>query len=1146
MQDMLFCDLIFCDFRHDIEGNVTTDYYRRIRLRFMATVISVLLVLCCLFWWQATREREMAISLADRSGSSYTAALSEHADHVFAEVDILLKDLTDLISKQGSIDVARTPAFHQILVGRTRNELQFSSIQVLDRDGNQVASSVKSPGNGTGSFDPSSYRHHRDTSGSGLFITLNKPTAPQQAVYFTMSRAIRDRDGQFNGLVLMIVDSSSFEKLYRELDVGSKGRVILATVGGEILAAVPAPDDAFKMDFKLSPLISQWLPAQNFGIHHVALNDSEGERIIVYRKLDKFPVMLVISYSRSEVLAAWRDDEKNQGIIALVLILLTLSIAYLFLRQLDNLESTHLELQLQKEELQIKAELLDTASDAILLLGTDGRFEYFNAALQNMTEYSREELLERGLRGIEPPEYASLVQANIRRLLEQGEMVFESAYLCKSGTVLPIEVHARVSSVIGRTFILSIVRDITERKAIERQLMSASLEWQNTFDAVEDSIWLLDMERRIIRANKASQTIFGKAASDIIGLRCCDITCFNNTPPSNCPFDAMLENRKRASRQLCRDNTWYEVSVDPIFDETGSIVRAAHIVKNIDGLKNAERREQARSGILERIAGGEPLPQLLEHICRSVENENQGMLCSILLVSEDGKWLVNGAAPSLPESYVSVAHHTPIKEGAGSCGTAAFRRERVVVEDIDRHPFWRGFVPVQEAGLRSCWSEPIISSSGQLLGTIAIYHRIPASPGVEELATIQQASVFSGIAIERSKGEAERTELEHLLSQAQKMEAIGHLSGGIAHDFNNLLTPILIYSEMLKRSLLDNDKLRSQVDAIIRASGKARDLTQQLLGFGRKQIMQMKVVDLNEVIITFDSMVRRTLRENISLSLQLSGQPAVVRADAAKMEQVLLNLILNSQDAIAANGSIVIETGQVLIDDEYARRHPGIKPGRFVFLSCTDNGCGMGDEILVRIFEPFFSTKGAGHGTGLGLANVYGIIKQHNGSITAASTPGIGSTFKILLPYCDESPGKVEVEKNAGAPDHSGSAAILLVEDNEMVRVMANDVLEGLGYTVYSAENPERALILLESIPEKIDLVITDVIMPGMSGPQLFRKIAALHPEIDRVLYMSGYANNAIDADGELDSGLQLLQKPFTVDELMVHVKGLLQRDGSV
>ncbi len=717
-----------------------------------------------------------------------------------------------------------------------------------------------------------------------------------------------------------------------------------------------------------------------------------------------------------------------------LLVVLLYSLLYFFLRQVRRLEQVNVTLKGQQVDLELKAELLDAASDAILLLDSQGQFIYFNTALQTMSGYSHEELLQRGLHGIQPPEYASRILPNIKNLLEHGEAVFESAYLCKSGVVLPIEVHARVTNVNGRDLILSMVRDISERKEIEHTLKN-----------------------------------------------------------------------------------------------------------NINSLKKAEHREQVRSGILERIASGEPLSQLLTFIAISIEKENPEMLCSILLVSDDGKRLLNGAAPSLPDFYNMATHRTKIGKGIGSCGTAAFLRERVVVEDIDDHPFWKGFFPAKEAGLRSCWSEPIFSSSGDLLGTFAIYHRSPATPDEDEISLILQASAFAGIAIERSRGEAERMELEHLLSQSQKMEAIGHLSGGIAHDFNNLLTPILIYSDMLKRSLPDNEKVQSQLDGIIKASGRARDLTQQLLSFGRKQVMQLQVIDLNDVITSFHSMVRRMLRENINLDLQLSSQPVVIRADSSKLEQVLLNLVLNAQDAIVANGSIVIETGQVLIDDEFARRHPGMESGCFSLIACTDNGGGMSAETMERIFEPFFSTKDVGHGTGLGLANVYGIVKQLNGTILATSTVGTGTTFKIYLPVCDEKPQSISIEKGDVEIDHSGSAVILLVEDNEMVRVMSRELLEGLGYTVYCAEHPERALELVKEMSGKIDLVITDVVMPGMNGQQLFEQITSDHPGIDKVLYMSGYTNNIIvPTGGELNNERLFLQKPFTLDALMAKVKLLV------
>ncbi len=264
-----------------------------------------------------------------------------------------------------------------------------------------------------------------------------------------------------------------------------------------------------------------------------------------------------------------------------------------------------------------------------------------------------------------------------------------------------------------------------------------------------------------------------------------------------------------------------------------------------------------------------------------------------------------------------------------------------------------------------------------------------------------QAANFAAIALERSRNEAERAELEIRLGQSQKMEAIGQLAGGVAHDFNNLLTPIIVYADLLKRALANEETLLPKIDGIIKASHKARDLTQQLLSFGRKQVLQMQNVDLNEVVSAVHSTIRRTLRENIDVRMQLSTHPGIIRVDRFKIDQIILNLAINAQDAIAETGQVTLETSQIVIDDEYARRHPGMQTGRYVLLAFKDNGCGMSDEIMPHIFEPFFTTKQVGHGTGLGLANVYGTVKQHKGYITVQSEVGVGTTFSMYFPLVD-------------------------------------------------------------------------------------------------------------------------------------------------
>ncbi|MEI7815821.1 MAG: PAS domain S-box protein, partial [Desulfuromonadales bacterium] len=338
------------------------------------------------------------------------------------------------------------------------------------------------------------------------------------------------------------------------------------------------------------------------------------------------------------------------AVSCLLLVLLTV-LPYIFLQQFKKLEQVNRKLEEQQIDLELKVELLDAASDAILLLDEKGQFVYFNTALQAMTGYSREELLLKGLHGIQPPEFAARIQENIKRVFDHGEAYFESAYVRNIGDILPIEVHARVTNVNGRTQILSMVRDIRERKESDNKIKTTIKEWQGTFDSVEDVVWLLDINRTIIRANKATESVFKKLSQDVIGCSCCEVSHSDMIQHENCPFARMLETKKRASMQLHIADRWFEVSVDPVFSEDATIINAVHIVKDITDLKKAEMREIVRSEILERIARGESLSGLLSFIATSIENENPGMLCSILLVSDDGKRLLNGAAPSLPDIY---------------------------------------------------------------------------------------------------------------------------------------------------------------------------------------------------------------------------------------------------------------------------------------------------------------------------------------------------------------------------------------------------------------------------------------------------------------------------------------------------------------
>jgi signal transduction histidine kinase/ActR/RegA family two-component response regulator len=395
---------------------------------------------------------------------------------------------------------------------------------------------------------------------------------------------------------------------------------------------------------------------------------------------------------------------------------------------------------------------------------------------------------------------------------------------------------------------------------------------------------------------------------------------------------------------------------------------------------------------------------------------------------------------------------------------------------------------------------------------------------------------------ERKRAEDERQALEAQLLQSQKMEAVGQLAGGVAHDFNNMLTVITGYSAILLETLDAADSNRGDIEEIKSAAERAAGLTRQLLAFSRKQVMQPRVIDLNSEVITgLEKMLRRLIGEDIELVATLDGNLGLVNADPGQLEQVIVNLAVNARDAMPDGGRLLIETANMELGSEHAGRHIGVQAGRYVMLAVTDTGSGMSPETLARMFEPFFTTKEKGKGTGLGLATVYGIVKQSGGDIWVYSEPGQGTSFKIYLPLVEE-PKSVVAAASPQANDYGGTETILLVEDDETLRLLARRILQSRGYTVLEARDGEHALAICGRSETRIDLVATDAIMPKMNGRVLAERLAAQRPGV-RVLFMSGYTDDDMLRRGIMDPRMAFLQKPFTPDALAKRVREVL--DGS-
>ena len=383
----------------------------------------------------------------------------------------------------------------------------------------------------------------------------------------------------------------------------------------------------------------------------------------------------------------------------------------------------------------------------------------------------------------------------------------------------------------------------------------------------------------------------------------------------------------------------------------------------------------------------------------------------------------------------------------------------------------------------------------------------------------------------------DRRALEDQFRQAQKMEAVGRLAGGVAHDFNNLLMVINGYAEVILAKLPIEDPLHEKGRAIQLAADRATTLTRQLLAFSRKQLLELKVVDVNVIVQDMERLVNPLIGENVELVTVLHPESTHTRADAGQLEQVLMNLVVNAKDAMPAGGKLVIQTGTIVVDENHRRGQHFIHPGRYVTLSVSDTGMGMDKETQSRIFEPFFTTKEKGKGTGLGLSTVYGIVKQSGGYVMVQSEEGRGTTFHIYLPQVEGTAEKHAAPASGAAS--GGSETILLVEDEESVRQLVRDTLTAKGYKVLEADGGEAGVALSARHSGKIQLVITDVVMPGVGGPEMVKQLSASRPEI-KVLYLSGYTEDSIVNDGSIESGTAFLQKPFSLQNLSRKVREVL------
>jgi len=771
-------------------------------------------------------------------------------------------------------------------------------------------------------------------------------------------------------------------------------------------------------------------------------------------------------------------------------------------RRIQELEKAESERNLAENRLK---KIFDNTQDAIFIHDLEGKILDVNDKMCRMYGLTREEAFEVTIEDVSSSRMSMEVLLDRWQKVLNGEkLLFEwEARRPKDESTFNVEVSIQLLSFHDKDIILANVRDITERIRTEEALRESLSRYDELVENVPVGVYILwtratgHLEFEYVSDRWCE--IHQLKREDVLS----DVTRANNQVHPDDIDDFLACNRnsylKRIpfvweGRFLIGDDNlrWLCIESTPIVFDNGDI-RWFGVTSDITERKQIEanlKREYERMDI----------------ILRATRTNIDILDSEYNLRQVDAEWEKIYGNPQGRKCY---EYFMDLNKPCAGCGVPqALRTKEKIIKD-------------------------------ELLSKEDRYIEVHIIPFQDENGEWLVAE-FNIDITERKRAEAERERLQAQLNQAQKMESVGRLAGGVAHDFNNMLGVILGHTEMALLHTDDKHKLYSDLKEIRKAAERSADITKQLLAFARKQTISPKQLDLNDAVESMLNMLRRLIGEDIDLVWKPSAHLWPLKMDPSQVDQILANLCVNARDAIDGVGKLTIETGIITFDEEYSKKHAGFIPGDFVLLAVSDNGCGMHKEILDNLFEPFFTTKETGKGTGLGLATIYGIVKQNNGFINVYSEPGQGSTFKIYLPrvVAEKDTNKAVPKKKVAA---GGTETILLVEDEPSILTMTRMMLERKGYSVLSATTPWEAIDLAKNHADTIHLLMTDVIMPEMNGRDLAGKITNFYPDIG-LLFMSGYPSNVIAHHGVLNDGVAFIQKPFSTMEMAEKVREVLDK----
>ncbi|MBI5664708.1 MAG: PAS domain S-box protein [Nitrospirae bacterium] len=749
--------------------------------------------------------------------------------------------------------------------------------------------------------------------------------------------------------------------------------------------------------------------------------------------------------------------------------------------------------ELRDNEIRFRA-VFERSVDAIGV-SKNGVHVFVNPSYLSLFGYAgNEDLAGKSILDLIAPEERENILVNVNR--RAGGATVPSAYetrgLKKDGTVFDMDVHVSTYELSGETYTLAILRDITARKHYEEFLRSSEEKYRDLFENAIDPIFILDAEHNFVDMNKSAVKLLGYSREEFLRMKVFDIVPSEQLPVSAQEFEKLQMEGKYeqfTGKVRTKDGRWLDIEVSSsAIVKDGRIVGARDILRDItDRKRSAELLQESEERF--RILLDKSFDGIFIHENLMILDLNQRM------------------ADITGYSHSELIHSNVIK---------------LFTPDSQRriHDYIR-------SGRKGYYEVELLRKDGKIVSIEAFGANCKFHGRDARIVAIRDIT--------------EQKKLQEQLRQSQKMEAVGHLAGGVAHDFNNILSAIVGYTHITLMKMKEDDPLRANLQHVLDSSEKAANLTQSLLAFSRKQVMALKTVNVNEIVYGMMKIFGRVIGEDIGLKVDTADHDLMVRADKNQIEQALMNLATNARDAMPHGGTLTITTEEIEIDEGFVQTNLLGEVGRYAVISITDTGTGMDEKTKENIFEPFFTTKEVGRGTGLGLSMVYGTIRQHNGFINVYSTPGQGTTFRIYLPLVKAAIQPVVGE--AARALSSGDETVLLIEDNEAVRMSTRALLEMSGYTVMEAADGEHAVRIFRQHRDAIQLVISDIIMPGQSGSEVYEELKNINPGL-KALFISGYPSDMLTRKGILADGVNFMSKPLRPDVLLKKVRDVLDMQG--